>query len=268
MHAGRTTAMGDITLGDAHIHYEIDGVGPWLTLIHGFSQQLHVWQPQVVRLADSYRLLRIDLRGHGGSSSPSGGYGPVEYAADILGVLDAHGIGATHYWGTHTGAGVGLLLAHQQPERIATLVLDGAVIPGAAQPAVDVWQARAREVALRDGIAAAREFWFDESPFFRGTQRPDDHRAIVETFGCAPWLATTPAQPVPNIQPTLSAIRQPTLIVNGANDLPEFHETAALLERTLPHARRYVIPDAGPFAAWDAPDAVTPLVAQFLETGE
>ena len=78
--------MGHITLGDVHIHYQIDGDGPWLTLVHGFSQHLHVWQPQVVRLADTYRLLRIDLRGHGGSSSPSEGYGPVEYAADVLGV--------------------------------------------------------------------------------------------------------------------------------------------------------------------------------------
>jgi 3-oxoadipate enol-lactonase len=260
--------MGHITLGDVQIHHRIDGDGPWLILVHGFSQNLQIGQPQVARLTDSYRLLRIDLRGHGGSSAPSGGYGPVEYAADTLAVLDALGIGATHYWGTHTGAGVGLLLAHQHPERIATLVLDGAVIPGAAQPAVDAWQARAREVAHRDGIAAARQYWFDESPFFTSTQRADDHRSIVESFGCAPWLATTPAAQVPDIQPALSEIRQPTLIVNGANDLPEFHETAALLERALPNARRYVIPDAGPFAAWDAPDAVTPLVAQFLETGE
>ena len=74
--------------------------------------------------------------------------------------------------------------------------------------------------------------------------------------------------PVPDISVTLSAIRHRTLIVNGANDLPDFLTTATLLERELPNVRRYIVPDAGAFPAWDAPDAVTPLVAQFLEDVE
>ncbi|HYI16102.1 MAG TPA: alpha/beta fold hydrolase, partial [Thermomicrobiales bacterium] len=125
--------MGQITVGDGHINYEVEGDGPWLTLLHGFSQHLAVWDPQVRRLAGAFRLLRVDLRGHGGSSIPNAAYGPVEYAADVLAVLDRLGIGATHLWGTHTGAGVGLLLAGQQPERVATLALEGAVIPGTSQ---------------------------------------------------------------------------------------------------------------------------------------
>jgi 3-oxoadipate enol-lactonase len=260
--------MGGVEVGDGSINYEIDGAGPWLTLLHGFSQNLRTWEPQVQRLAGSFRMLRIDLRGHGGSSIPAAAYGPVEYAGDVLDVLNALGIGATHLWGTHTGAGVGLLLALQHPERIATLTLDGAVIPGRPQPAVDEWQARAREIAQREGIEAALRYWFDESPFFTGIQRPDQQRAIVDAFGGAPWLTSEPAQPVADVRSMLPSIRQQTLIVNGANDLPEFLKTAALLERELPHARRYVIPNAGPFAAWDAPDAVTPLVAKFCDEGD
>lgn len=257
--------MRQVQVGDISINYAIDGDGPWLTLLHGFSQSLRIWDPQVSRLAGSFKLLRIDLRGHGGSSAPSIGYGPVEYAADVLGVLDALAIGATHLWGTHTGAGVGLLLAVEQPERIATLVIDGAVIPGQPEPAVDAWQARAREIALRDDIPAAREFWFEQTPFFKGTQRADEHRAIIDTFSGAPWLATEPAAPIPDIRASLPTLRPPTLIVNGANDLPSFLTRAAFLERELPNAQRYLIPNAGAFAAWDAPDAVTPLVAQFVE---
>lgn len=260
--------MGHVAVGDGIINYQIDGDGPWLTLLHGFSQNLLTWEPQAQRLAGSYRMLRIDLRGHGGSSIPAAAYGPVEYAADVLAVLNALGIGATHLWGTHTGAGVGLLLALQHPERIATLALDGAVIPGTPQPAVDEWQARAREIAQRDGIRAAMCFWFGESPFFTGIQRPGEQRSIVETFSGAPWLTSEPALHVPDVRALLPSIRHQTLIVNGANDLPEFLTTAELLERELPNARRYIIPNAGSFPAWDAPDAVTPLVAQFLEMDE
>ena len=260
--------MDRISAGDGSINYQIDGDGPWLTLLHGFSQNLSVWEPQTVRMAGSFRMLRIDLRGHGGSSIPNAAYGPVEYAADVLAVLDALGIGATHLWGTHTGAGAGLLLAVQHPERIATLVLEGAVIPGAPQPAVDEWQARARDVARRDGVPAARRFWFETSPFFTGIERANEQRAIVESFSGAPWLASEPARRVPDVRAMLSSIRHHTLIVNGASDLPEFLTTAELLEREMPNSRRYLIPNAGPFPAWDAPDAVTPLVAQFLEAEE
>lgn len=257
--------MHDVRVGDVTIHYAIDGEGPWLTLLHGFSQSLRIWEPQVARLNHAFKLLRIDLRGHGHSSAPSGGYGPVEYAADVLGALDALGIGATHFWGTHTGAGVGLLLAVQHPDRIATLAIDGAVIPGQPEPSVDAWQARAREIALRDGVAAARAFWFEQTPFFTGTRRADEHRAIVDTFSGAPWLATETPLPIPDIRPALPTLRPPALIINGAGDLPSFLTRAAFLERELPNAQRYLIPNAGPFAAWDAPDAVTPLVAQFID---
>lgn len=260
--------MHQTQTGDVTINFALDGDGPWLTLLHGFSQNLQLWTPQVERLAGSFRLLRIDLRGHGGSSAPDGGYGPLEYARDVLAVLDALEIGATHFWGTHTGAGVGLLLAVLHPERIATVVLDGAVIPGQPEPSVDAWQARARDVAVRDGIQAARRFWFERAPFFRDIQRSAEHRAIVEAFSGVPWLATEPASPVPDIRAALTSIRHRTLIVNGANDLPEFLVTAELLERELPNARRYLIPNAGPFPAWDTPDAVTPLVAQLLEEVE
>ena len=257
--------MSRVSVGNGSINYAIDGDGPWLTLLHGFSQSLDIWEPQIKRLAGSFRLLRIDLRGHGDSVIPDARYGLVEYAADVLAVLDALDIGATHLWGTHTGAGVGLLLAIEQPQRIATLALEGAIIPGAPQPDVDTWQARVREVAQRDGVPAARQIWFEQSPFFNGIARPDEHRAIVDTFRGVPWLETKPARSVPDVKVKLSTIRQHTLIINGARDLPEFLVTAERLERTLPNARRYIIPDAGPFPAWDAPDAVTPLVAQFLE---
>jgi pimeloyl-ACP methyl ester carboxylesterase len=54
-------------------------------------------------------------------------------------------------------------------------------------------------------------------------------------------------------------------LINGTEDLPEFLDVARLLERSLPHASRYAIPDAGCFAAWERPEAVTPLLVRILE---
>lgn len=260
--------MVRLPIGEHAINYAIDGDGPWLTLLHGFSHNLHIWEPQVERLADAFRVLRVDLRGHGGSTGPENGYGPVEYTHDVLELLDALAIGATHVWGTHTGAAVGLMLAALHPERVATLALEGAVIPGTPSPVIDDWQVQAREIAQVAGSMAAKRFWFERAPFATMRERATELRAIEDGFSGAPWLATGPSLPAPDIRASLKSIRHRTIIVNGANDLPEFLDTAALLERALPHARRYIVPNAGAFPAWDIPDAVTALVAQFLEAEE
>jgi 3-oxoadipate enol-lactonase len=263
--------MPSLTTGAVTIAYDVEGDGPWLTLVHGFSQDRCLWSAQRSVLAGSYRLLSVDLRGHGGSGAPESGYGPVEYAGDLLTLLDALGIAATHFWGTHTGASVGLYLATLHPERIASLALEGAVIPGVPVGAVEEQMARARRIAVDQGLDAARVAWFDESPFFESIRsdplrcRAAEHRAMVLDFSGAPWLATAPPQPVPDIGGRLTTLRQPVLLMNGSDDLPEFHDTAARLARELRDCRRYVIPGTGPFPLWEHPEAVTPVVARFLE---
>jgi len=64
----------------------------------------------------------------------------------------------------------------------------------------------------------------------------------------------------------LPAIDVPTLIYNGAHDVADFLETAEFLESRLPRARRATIPDAGAFPAWEFPDRVNRLVADFLKS--
>ena len=252
--------------------YELDGApdGPWLTLVHGQTHHAGYWDAQLADFA-GYRLLRVDLRGHGQSSAPIGGYTQAHYADDTLAVLDALDVRATHLWGTHTGAAASLLLAAEHPERVASLTLEGAVIPGAPPPSVVQHLRRAGELARSDGVEAARIWWLDESGWFAALRREprrrrwEAHRALVDAFSGAPWLDATPAPEQPNLTPRLAALRQPTLLINGANDLPDFLATAELLERTLPHARRYLIPGAGAFPAWEEPEAVNPVVLRFLE---
>jgi 3-oxoadipate enol-lactonase len=260
--------MRFVNVGGTRVAYEVEGVGPWLTLVHGLTQDRRVWSAQQALLAAQFRLVALDLRGHGASDAPGEGYGPVEYAADVLAVLDDLGVAATHYWGTHTGAGVGLLLAVEHPERIASLTLEGAVIPGVPVAAVEAELARIQRVLAEHGLDAARAAWFDESPFFAAMRadplrcRAAEHRAVVLEFSGAPWRGGGAAPP--DVAGRLGNLRQPLLIINGTDDLPEFHDTAARLAREVRGARRYVIPDTGAFPLWEHPEAVTPVVASFL----
>ena len=216
-------------------------------------------------------MVRIDLRGHGFSSAPASGYGQMEYLADVLAVLDHLGIERTYWWGTHTGAAVGLLLAALHPQRVAALVLDGAVIPGVAPPSVARHDAWAAEIARRDGVQRVLEQWFEQGDWFAGMRAEPErrrmlaHKDLVLSFSGAPWLTETAPLPVPPIAERLPEIRQQTLLMNGSEDLPDFLEVASRLERELPHATRYLVPGAGAFPFWEEPEAVTPAVLRFLD---
>ena len=148
-------------------------------MVHGMSQDRRVFSAQVGAFQKNYRLLLIDLPGHGKSSAMSGPYGPEEYAAATLAAMDAADVESTHFWGTHTGAGVGLLLATRQPRRFASLILEGAVIPGVVLPSVTKHVDRAKATAAERGVEAARLEWFTEAEWFDVIRRePERCRAL------------------------------------------------------------------------------------------
>ncbi|MCO5177615.1 MAG: alpha/beta hydrolase [Thermomicrobiales bacterium] len=256
-----------MSIAAVDLHAEVVGEGPAVLLLHGFSHGLAYWRAQRPVLAQTHRLILADLRGHGQSPAPDAAYGPAEHLADVVALLDRLDVPCVHIIGTHTGASVGLLMALEQPDRVASLVLEGAVIPGAPLASVDDALARERRIAAEQGLDAARADWFD-LPFFDGARRgaaADEMRALIATFSGVPWQVAHPPQPVGPVVERFGEVRQPVALINGADDLPEFLDTARLLERSLPSANRYVIPDAGGFAAWERPEAVTPLLARILE---
>ena len=249
------------------LHGEIVGEGPAVLLLHGFSHGLAYWRAQRPVLAQTHRLILADLRGHGQSPAPDAAYGHAEHLADVVRLLDRLDVACVHVIGTHTGAGVGLLMALEHPDRVASLILEGAVIPGAAMASVDDALARERQITAEHGLDAARADWFT-LPFFDGARRgaaADEMRTLISGFSGVPWQSAHAPEPVRPVAERLAGVRQPVALINGTEDLPEFLDVARLLERSLPHASRYAIPDAGCFAAWERPEAVTPLLVRILE---
>jgi pimeloyl-ACP methyl ester carboxylesterase len=117
--------------GVRHRHVRVDGVrlhvaeagqGPAVVLVHGWPQHWWCWRHVIPELAESYRVLVPDLRGFGSSDAPPGDYAKASFAADLLALLDAEGIGraliAGHDWGGYAA----LLLALDYPERVERLV--------------------------------------------------------------------------------------------------------------------------------------------------
>lgn len=243
---------------------------PVLTLVHGFSHNRRYFSAAIPQLLENYHLLQIDLRGHGGSSDVSGPFGIVEYANDIEEVLDREQIGRTHLWGSHTGAAVGLLLAHRAPNRFESLVLEGAVLPGYPMPRTGELLDRARATARSLGVEAAKEEWFDHGDWFDYMREnpqscnASGHRLLLDEFSGAPWLSELTPAPVPEMFEHLDQIKQRVLAYNGEHDVGEFKEVAQVLEEQLGDIRRVEMAHAGGFPLWENPKDVLPMVCQFL----
>jgi pimeloyl-ACP methyl ester carboxylesterase len=243
---------------------------PWLVLVHGMSGDHRVFSAQVPAFQDRYRMLLVDLPGHGLSADVPGPFGHDELADHVQGALDAAGLARLHFWGTHTGAAIGLLLALRQPKRFASLVLEGTVLPGCAPPSVARAFAATRKVLKAEGLDAARRHWFDESGWFEVMRsRPEDcraeeHRRIVMDFGGAPWSDPGRPRPVASVDAELTALEVPVLAYNGAQDLADFIAMTDELEAHLPNLRRRAIAEAGAYPAWEFPARTNALVWEFL----
>lgn len=101
--------------------------GEAVIFLHFGGGNMQMWRDVVPFFTDAYRVVLADLRGHGRSDKPPGGYHIDQMAEDIVRVMDALGIEAAHVVGSSLGAEVGLALAAKHPERALSLVCEGAL---------------------------------------------------------------------------------------------------------------------------------------------
>jgi pimeloyl-ACP methyl ester carboxylesterase len=106
------------------IHFQQVGDGPDVVMIHGMATNLAFWW-LTMALATRWglRVTALDLRGHGRSSVPATGYTVPHLAHDVVGLMDAAGIGRAHLVGHSLGGEVALLVAARRPERVSSVTL-------------------------------------------------------------------------------------------------------------------------------------------------
>ena len=98
------------------------GDGPPLVLLHGWPQHWWCWRRLIPRLARSYRVMAVDLRGWGWSSAPAGDYAKSTFASDVVSLLDAERVDRVRVMGHDWGGYVAFLLGLDHAERVERLV--------------------------------------------------------------------------------------------------------------------------------------------------
>ena len=142
--------------------YEVGGLpdAPALVLSNSLGTSRAMWDAQMDRLADRFRVLRYDTRGHGESDAPDAAYNIDRLGRDALSLMDAAGITRADVCGVSLGGMTALWLGEHAPGRVNRLVLANT---GARIGSNDMWNERIRGVttegleALADSVMAR---WF------------------------------------------------------------------------------------------------------------
>jgi 3-oxoadipate enol-lactonase len=215
-----TTTLRKMRVGANEIACRVDGPAsaPAVMLVHGILTDHRAWDAVAALLAPTFRVVRYDLRGHGGSSAPAAPYTMEQLADDCVGLLDVLGLDRVHLVGSSLGGMLAQQVGGRHGPRLLSLTLANTA---AVQGAPAAWEERVA-VARKSGIAALADGtlqrWFTPGFADRAPQELARMREIlcetsVEGFaGCAQAV-----RDLSQLQ-LLSRITAPTLVVVGSED--------------------------------------------------
>lgn len=250
------------------LYYQTAGEGPPLFLLHGLGSASNDWQLQIPAFAKQYRVVALDLRGHGHSDKPRGPYTMRDFANDTAALLDNLAIAQAHVVGLSLGGMVAQQLALDSPDCVSSLVLVNTF------PRFDPWEPRLlRRIAQRlvsfggGGMDAVAEA-VAASLFPRPAQRPlyDETVKRFARNDVGGYQATVQAILRFNVEARLREIRCPTLIVASDRDRTISWRQKARTARLVPGARFAVIHDSGHASPLDQPARFNRVVLEFLAT--
>jgi 3-oxoadipate enol-lactonase len=228
------------------LYYELAGPAdaPVVMLSNSLGTRLEMWDAQISALAERYRVLRYDSRGHGRSDAPDGPYTIELLADDALGLLNALGIERAHFCGLSKGGMVGQVLGARHGERLISLALCSTA---AHMPARELWNERIR-VATEQGMAALAdgvvERWFTEAFRREPSFAVDRVRQMIIDTPPHGYAACCAAIRDMDLRTLITSIRVPTLVIVGEDDPATPPEKAREIQNLIPGAQLEAIPDA------------------------
>jgi 3-oxoadipate enol-lactonase len=242
--------------------HDVAGIGPAVLLLHSSVCDRRMWDPQMPALVDAgYHVVRCDRRGFGDTPAPER---PYDDAQDVIDLLDLLGIEQAALIGSSGGGRVALETAARWPERVTALTLLCTAWAG-HEPSAELRAFGEREDALIEAgdIAGATEHNVDT---WLGPHADEASREKVRQMQRHAFEVQLAAGEVASIKVATgpAAIAAPTLLVSGGHDLVDFRDIAATLAGRLANARHLELAWAGHLPSLERPDAVNPMLIDFL----
>lgn len=236
-----------VKIGNIDIYYEEYGVGKPLLLLHGFGGCSQNWHPFISQLSEHYRLIVVDLRGHGHSTNPENTFTHLEAANDVFLLLEKLGINNFSAMGMSTGGMTLLHMATNQPRRIHSMVLISTT---------SYFPDQARAIMRR---ASFNTMPPEVKGMYRECAKRGDEqiRQLITQFNA---LHANYNDMNFDAQ-SLSTITARTLIVHGDRDKFFPVEIALSIYRSIPDAMLWIIPNGDHVPIYDS---IAPFISRVL----
>jgi long-chain acyl-CoA synthetase len=237
---------------------------PALVLAPSLGTTRAIWDGLMPELTRTYRVIRYDHRGHGGSPAPAGPYAMADLGADVLALLDRLGIERASYCGVSLGGMVGMWLATHAVSRVDRLAL---VCTSAFVPPREGWLSRAAMVraqgteGLADGIAAR---WLTPSFAAREPETVAQLARALRQVDREGYASCCEALASWDLRARLGEIAAPTLVIAGSDDPATPPSHAYAIGAGIAGARVVVVDGAAHLALLERPATVGRLLVDHL----
>lgn len=244
------------------------GSGPPIILIHGLASDHNIWAGIIPFLQEDYRVIAVDLRGHGSSSKTSGPYSMELFSRDICSLLDSLNIRQAHFIGHSMGGAVAQEIAINNPDRVISLTLISSF-------AYQDFQLKKSLINLRNVIG---ESGYDEffNECLKTTHSPGYIKENLEllnqfrkdmskTSSIPSLIASINACLKVNNLDSLRNITAPTLIMSSRKDRFISTDQGIIMNEHIPHSKLEIIVGTSHNTIVEEPQKAYEVIKAFLD---
>ncbi len=277
---GNTASRFAVLEPGLRVHYRDEGNrdGPVIMLIHGSNASLHTWEKWVANLGKDYRIISLDLPGHGlTGKNPGGGYDNASYVEVVDRLLVKLNIDKAVIGGNSMGGGVSWLYTIKHPDKVDALLLvdasgqpyakSGKIPLGFRLMRMPVLKEAARFIAPRSIFESSVKTSMNVQTkiddglidrYWELNRYPGNREATMQRF-------STPNSMTPGTKETLATIKVPVLILWGARDNLIPVSSAKWFAQAIPQAKLIIYPDVGHIPMEEIPEKSAADVKSWLD---
>jgi pimeloyl-ACP methyl ester carboxylesterase len=249
-----------------------EGTGRPVLWLHGLGGTWRDVEPQLDHLADHYRCIVPELRGHGRTPAVAGRFDTRALADDAVAVLDSLGVDAAVVVGLSLGGLVAQVLAVEHPDRVEALVLvdTGAKVPAPVGPLLRAAAGRIRAKGMEAALAMLGQLGHgaggdpaaQRAARAAGTASAQRDLASNDPEVLAAGLVALADH---DVRRGLRRLAVPTLVVVGEHDPVVPRLLVDQLVQAIPGARLSVVADGGHLPNRDCPEVFDAVVSSFID---
>jgi pimeloyl-ACP methyl ester carboxylesterase len=246
------------------IHYQVEGNGPPLVMLHGFRDSGEGWRQwgYVDQLRGDYRIALMDARGHGGSDKPhdAESYTIDKLASDVAAVIDDFAGGKSNFWGYSMGGRTGFGVARDHGGKLNSLIIGG-MGPGrrnTGQPRREGPNPMLE--ALRGGMESMVA-WREANG---RPLTPEERKVLMANDPLALAACLEANMSGAGLVDSLPEIRVPSLFYGGTND-GGFYNGVNEWAPQVPNSKVVILEGEDHGSAFDRSDLILPHAKEFLK---